>query len=579
MQDLGDGRYQATMANGAAPIFTGDAGRQAYERLKKQQNAGATAENRFGAPGAVRMGTTEVGEPRGGWVEREAQDAPARPVPGGYAQELAENPKPATSQAQPAAPSPQQSGPSLLPYAVKGVDPATGKEVTGRGVMMPDGSMMVMRQGTAGSPGGVTALGKQVLHNRQATEEAAAPYEAEAAAAREAGKDIAIEQVEKQKAYLEEQRTQAMLRAQNERDEAMAAEQHVASLQAKADAAAEEFANSRMPEQSGADKFFTGLGASLGAFGASLGKTPNFAQEFINQLATNRMRKWEAETNVKGAKANNLLARYKDALGDMKLAKVAVKETLMRQAAIEADQMALSTKSEQIGNTWREMSNAAASQGIRAANEKQEAFLLSFYGNKMLNRPATAGTPGGLIPATQESYGKLQGQQLDEEAMRLKKDAALRDANGTGTGADKESVARVEAFTAAANVVGLADRILTNPALEGDDEWYEPSGSMTPGFARSKEQNQLRQDLQNYINFRIKAMTGAGLSEQEAKRLAAAEVGNGSKNAIRRGVQNGMDAAKLAARQHLSVSTGARQQDFLSPLDPRTRSIIGGGPK
>jgi hypothetical protein len=527
MQDLGDGRYQATMANGSTPIFTGDAGRQAYERLRKDQSAvgpNATAENSYlsgavrGLANSVPLVGPLIGGAAAGAVNREldARDVPASPprkdaegnragvtVNDGATSAPAQGapqPQPADQpQAPPQAPPPN----GALPYAAEGVDPATQKKVYGPGVMVNGRMMVDLGPGTKGSPGGVTALGKQVQKGREDADAMARPLEQQAAEAREQGVQLAIQQTEAQKAYLDEQRVQAMLQAQNERDEAMAAEQHVASLSAKADAAAEEFASSRMPEDSALTTIFQGLGASLGAFGASLGKTPNFAAEFIQQITNNKIRKWEAETNLKGKRADNLLARYKDALGDMKLAKVAVKETIMRQAAIEAEQMGLSTKSEQIANAWRATAAAAQAEGIRASQEKNEAFLLSFYGNKMLNAPATAGRAGGLVPATQGAFSERQDQQLNQANMDLKKQEAAREAANAGPGGKpvpaevKKSIAELDAALAGIDRAEQVDKELGHPrnymteggswASKEANEIAAVANAIGPGVARATE--------------------------------------------------------------------------------------------
>jgi hypothetical protein len=527
MQDLGNGRYQAVMANGATPIFTGDAGRTAFERLRKDQSAmgpNATAENGFisgaarGLANSVPLVGPLIGGAAAGAVNREleARDVPAAPprkdADGNRVGVTTnEGPAPAPSQgeprpqlATPPQPPPQATPPSgALPYAAEGVDPATQKKVYGPGVMVNGRMMVDTGPGTKGSPGGVTALGRQVQKGREDADATARPFEQQAAEAREQGVQLAIQQTEAQKAYLEEQRVQAMLRAQNERDEAVAAEMHVSDLQARADKAAEDYASSRMPEDSKLDSFFQGLGASLGAFGASLGKTPNFAAEFIQQLKNNKIRKWEAEVAIKGTKANNLLSRYKDALGDMKLAKAAVGETLMRQAAIEAEQMGLSTKSEQIANTWRATASAAQAEGIRASQEKNEAFLLSFYGNKMLNAPATAGRAGGLVPATQGAYSERQDQQLNQANMDLKKREAEREAANVGPGGKpvpaevKKSIAELDAALAGIDRAEQVDKELGHPrnfmteggswASKEANEIAAVANAIGPGVARATE--------------------------------------------------------------------------------------------
>ena len=577
MQDLGDGRYQATMANGATPIFTGDAGRQAFERLRKEESA--VGPNALAK--APRQGSTVVEPARGDWVERAPQDAnpeAAPKIPGKpLFQQASENPNAPISTAgttaapqQPGAPPPQANpgGPTRLPHAVEGVDPVTQKKIVGPGVMI-NGQMFVDRgPGTKGSPGGVTALGNQIMQGRADAAALAAPYQAEAAAASEAGRDLAIQQAENQKAFLEEQRTQAMLQAQNERDEQMAAQAHVADLQARADKAVEDHANSRMAEDSTADKFFQGLGAAMGAFGATLGKTPNFAAEFIQQLANNKMRKWEAETALKGQKANNLLSRYKDALGDMKLAKVAVKETLMRQASIEADQMAMSTKSEQIGNSWRAAASAAAAEGIKANAEKQEAFLLSFYGNKMLNRPATAGTPGGLVLATQQAYGEAQDQSVQLAKLAADKLAAEKGAGGGAAVATE----RTDKIAATAASIAASDEVMAElkrrgePTLAGSDD---PTAGVADRLFNQESNEKLNQATVTMAKGMQK-----GQSDADAEDARQRAIGGGSWRDRVQAAERGQRDMIGKLRTEIATLPDTQKVQILQQLPPAVRAKV-----
>ncbi len=464
VNQIGQDVYQVQFANGLKTNLRGDAGRKAFE----QYSGGAP-------PPPKDAEGNRVGK---------AVDAP----PGAPPQAAA-----------PAGQAPPKD--SVLPYAAEGIDPATQRKFVGQAVMK-DGQMMVVRPGTPGTPGGVTALGKDILQGRAAAEQAAAPLERDAA---EAAKLESIRQqqdVANRQAAVADQQIRAVIDQQNQEQEALEADKHAADLQARADAAMNEYTSSRPPERSTEESIVSGIAAGLGALGAALARTPNFAESFLNQLAANKMRKWEAEVALKGKRADNLLARYTAALGDAKLAKVAVKETILRQAALEEEQAALATGTEKYRNTHQQMASAAAAAAIRAAQEKDAAFKVDFYGNKMLNRPGTAGSAATFLPATQGAYGERVDQNKAAEELRLKQAAADREKAEGAAGAKvpdavKKSVAELDAAIAGIKRLEETDKKLGKPinilpgggALAWDEtnELAAAAAAIAPGVARATE--------------------------------------------------------------------------------------------
>jgi hypothetical protein len=553
MQDLGDGRYQAVMANGSTPIFTGDAGRTAFERLRKDQSAMG--------PNAFATGPT-------GGESNVASDAPRAPVKGGYFDEsYGKKPDPGfaapPAQAPQSAPAQPQTG--SLGYAGKGIDPATGKEVAGPAYQTPQGTMIYTGPGTKGSPGGITKLGKQTLSEREEADAAAAEMEKRQRFGEMQGAALATEQAAKEKAFADKQAAEAITQRQNAEREAAEADNYVLDLQARADKAMADHAASRMPEDSAAESFFQGLGASLGAFGASLGKTPNFAAEYINQLKQNKIRKWEAEVNIKGANANNLLARLKDATGDMKLAKAAASTALDRQAAAEAEQMRLGTKTESIANTWATLQNAAAANGIKSKQKQDEDARLAFMKEKMYNAPAVAGRAGGFVPATQATVENAQGMSV--QLAKLKAEEAAAKAGGGSPVAtertDKISsmVSSIEAAGAVKGEIkamGNADDPLDDPT-EGvaDRSLYaqevERLNQATITMAKGMQKGQSDADAADAV----RRSTGGGSGRDRFQAASAAEV---------------EIARKL--RNELSTLPPEQRKQFLRDMPPGVRSKV-----
>lgn len=569
MQDLGDGRYQATMANGSMPIFTGDAGRQAYERLRKEESA--TGPNALAQAPAERKGTTVVDAPSGNWVERPAQDAteskPSGMVPGGFAQDLAERPPAATPQkSAPPAQAPP-SGPSALPHSVEGVDPVTQKKITGPGVMI-NGQMFVDRgPGTRGSPGGITKLGQQTLDERAAADAKAAELQAATRKAEMQGVAIATEQAAKEQAFLKKQADAATLAQQNAEKEAADADNYVLDLRARADKAIEDHANSRMPEDSMADKIIDGLATAIGAFGATLGKTPNFAGEYVNQIKQNKIRKWEAEVNIKGSKANNLLSRLKDATGDMKLAKSAASMALDKQMAAEAQQMASSTRTDQIRNTWETVQNAAAANGIKSEQKYNEDARLAFMTNKMYNRPATAGTPGGLVLATQGSYGDAQSQSVQLAKLAADKLAAEKG----GAGGSPVATERTDKISSMTSALAASEQVIgeLNKRGVGGNATDDPTSGLV-----DRVLNQEGNELLNQATITMAKGMQKGQSDADAADAVKRAQGGGSGRDRLQAAQRGQQEIANKLRVELSTLPDAQKVQILQQMPPAVRAKV-----
>lgn len=522
VNQLGPDKYQVQLANGGQPIFTAQPGASLFDRYKQAVGLGArTALSTIPlvGPALANMSTGEETEAPKERIAKESNaQIPGQPPPESPAAVAPSAQAPIQEQSQP---QPQPSPPPA--YAAEGIDPVTQKKVYGP-VEMVNGQPMIRVPGSRGSPGGVTKLGQQTLDERAQAAQVAAEYGRKAAEAQKAGVDLAIEQNENEKAFLQKQHENALLEEQNQRDEQAAAEKHVAELDAKANAAATEYASSRPPEQTTAQSIASGIGAALGAFGASLARTPNFAAELIQQLAANRMRKWEAEVAIKGKNADNLLARYKDALGDMKLAKSAVKATLLKQATIEFQQTALSTKSEQMANNYRQLSAASSASAATAEQEKEQAFRENFYTNKLNYRQGTAGTPGGLVPMTQESYKSGQGIDIAGQDAGIRQYAAQQKAADKATGLPHVST-RGQATMVAARVARGAIQEAADALGAGRDpqtgEYRDPdlvtiAASKIPFSDTRQKMNALKLTLMAEVG---KAQTGGVLTEGAAHEM------------------------------------------------------------
>jgi hypothetical protein len=93
------------------------------------------------------------------------------------------------------------------------------------------------------------------------------------------------------------------------------------------------------------------LAAAMGAYGATLGKTNNFALEMINAAIDRDIRSQEEEYNRKGQSANNMYRDLMDMYGDKDQAKAALNGMHQEYAKAEAGKLAARTKGVEAQNT------------------------------------------------------------------------------------------------------------------------------------------------------------------------------------------------------------------------------------
>ena len=85
------------------------------------------------------------------------------------------------------------------------------------------------------------------------------------------------------------------------------------------------------------------------------------------------------------------------------------------------------------------------------------------------------------------------------------------------------------------------------------------------------------QDLQNWTNRRIKFLTGAGMAESEAIRIARGEVGeNKAVNRVRQGVQAGMGEAATRLKANFATLPPEQQQQLFKQLPPGVQQMLRG---
>lgn len=550
----------------------------------------APAESAMGpnalASNGPRVGTTTVEAPQSGLPEVSdvPQGAPYQ-VPGGAAMKLSDlrssaaaaqtqqasaQPQTATDTvAPPGPPAASQAGP--LGYAMKGIDPATGKEVQGAAYRDAQGNIAIMLPGSKGSPGGLTELGKKALENQTAAE---AEYEKQRKLeddARQAGVDAAKQEAEERQSFLEEQRTQNMLAAQNQQDEIDKQTTAVSKLQSSYEAARDDFMNSKVDPDAylkgggGSTALFSMLGMAMGAFGATLGRTPNFAENFVQSQIERNIRSQEAQINVKGKAADNMLADLTRSLGDKKLAVSAMRQMLTERAAIEAQQVGASSKSAQIQANATEVAAKLASQAAIQDNVRKQQFLEHVMTNPLYYKQGRAGSAPRMALPTQESMGKRQdAQSQGREESRKDAELAIKIANeGAGGKGSPLSGDRAQAFAAFGEGIAAANAI--EAELKRRKVTQDATDDPTAGLYDRATQSHSNELLNQNTTALAKGVQSAfGKSDRDAADAQAMATGGGS------GRDRLEAAARLKgklirqARTDLSTMTPAQQKALLS---------------
>lgn len=391
-----------------------------------------------------------------------------------------------------------------------------------------------------------------------------------------------LEQLSKERqAEFAAQRVQANREAAVLAHENTVKSEQVSALQARYEAAEKDFLET--PErQKQAREGNTGrnivesIALALGALGAGLARTPNFAQQTIESIHDREMRAEEAALRVKKEGAESLLGRLKDQMGSLDLAKQAWGAIKSRESAIKLEALAAQTQDEQQKSSILTM----AAQQQQKYLEKREALNIGAQGETTKNFQMIQGSAGSRGGNRAPTIEELQGM-ANLRKTQADTSATLRPEAGSSKSLPTE---RTNILAEDSELVALGQKILSNPALKGDSEYFEPHGSVIKklpfgdAMAHPKS-NELEQDLQKWQNARIKAITGAGVSNQEAERIARAEVGNMSRNAIKRGVESGMKSAIVRTRSNLAPLTPEQREEQLKQMDPAAVEALKQGGK
>lgn len=532
------GVFRAKTTDGQTMIVHGQPGQELFDRVNKPRMGVTTVERPSAQEEPMTVGSA---------LEQTASMNPLTgPAMAAYHALSAPTKRPEPTDAQlaaagtPGAPAPteqasaqgapqpaaqqQPSGPVPLGYSMKGIDPVTGKEVAGNAVRMPDGSIGIYRPGAAGTAGGLTKLGKQALEHQGAAEEEYAKQQASGVEARQSEAEAQIQAAKEREDYLQEQRTQLLLQQQQQQDDNDKVQRQVDDLQSKYDKARDDFMNSKVDPDAylkgrHGEGLFSMLGMALGAMGSALARTPDFAQEFVQSQIDRHIRSQETQIQVKGRAADNMLADLTRQTGSLQNGKLAMRQLLTERAAIEAQQVGASSKSQEIAARAQEVSSALAGQAALQDNARRQANLEHVMGSRLYFQPGSPGRTAGFIQPTQEQVAG--GQQMGIAGRKLSLEEQKAAAQGAGgdklgfRGAAAVAAARV----ARGAVAEMADAIGAKRDANGEytaPAWGSIAASKVPFTETSQKVDALKGTLASEIG---KAQTGGVLTEGAAKEM------------------------------------------------------------
>jgi hypothetical protein len=531
------GAYQATMADGTQQTFFGPSADDFYKRRQASSALGpnALAQNdvqqpQMGPPPpptASDVPTNPVTRLPGGGVSIPISAARAitqgkKVIPESESKRAPEGGKPSDVPENPKTEAPQQaSGPRVgqpLGYTMKAVD-ERGKEFEGPAIMTENGPR-VLRQGTRGSPGGLTGQGKQLVGRQTETGHAIAQGREMEAAGMAEGTRLASEDAQQQFDYLKEQQRQAIIQQHDQEEENRQLEERVQKMDASYQAARDEFKTSKVD----AGRYMRGnwmavLGSALGAAGAALARTPNFAMDFVSQNIDRDIRSQEREIEVKGKTADNALADLVRSQGSLQAGKGALKQLLLEKAANHAGMIASSTKTQAVKAEAMRLAGQLQQQYAAGDLERTKGYVDQVYKDRLYYSPGSSGTTGGLYTPTQGAMAARQEGQIKGRELGLKEQTAAAKAGQEGKLGQRAGSVVATARVARGAIAEMADALgvkRDEKGVYGDPGFWDTVDSKVPYSETRQRVQALKGTFMSEIG---KAQTGGVLTEQAASEM------------------------------------------------------------
>lgn len=245
------------------------------------------------------------------------------------------------------------------------------------------------------------------------------------------------------------------------------------------------------------------IAQALGAYGATLGRTQNFAQQIVQSAIDRDIAAQQETIRIRGMDADNALARLTRKLGNQKAAEAVLRSSQGEYAASLYKARAAASKRPEIMEAAQKWDLEEQQRQV----ELRRQYLQSVQGKvteKALGKYAypTSGAPGYSGPATfeeQAAYESLQGKRLGNVEQDLKNQNAVE-----GGDVSKEAASN---FATTAAVKGDIERVAAANGFKVDpttgkvtparpDAGFPSRGKgLVPGLPNSPENERLRSDL------------------------------------------------------------------------------------
>lgn len=460
------------------------------------------------------------------------------------------------------------AAPGLSPQQPQGARFAVDK--TGDSVMkqLPDGRWVVETR-TAPTRGGMVEKSRSVKGGFDPSEgyiDATVGAFKEQQAGEELGAATAAQQAAAERGFLEEQQRQLVAQQQQQQAQMETIKRGVAEKQVAYDIAQSKYNNfSEIDQDRIWRKKGTGasilavIGASLGAFGSALTKTPNFALEIINSAIDRDIRAQEQEIAINREAAGNALADLQRQTGSLDLAKSAL-------GALQTQRVQLQIQA---------MANKAKTPAAIAAFQKANGMLMQAYADKLedYRQKATGEVTKSIVNVPGSAGGVRQRDPTLDEAKSVKGlYAGESGANKQGVGSERTTkiADNAQAINQAENVLGMLE-------AEGDSSFWEPGTPgvrSIPGTDQYEKHKKLTQETESLITTHQKA-SGIGSTEDDRKNVRAGLLGEGSVAERRAGAEAiaEQSAARIAAE--IATLPAEQQQQQVDALPPNVRARVG----
>lgn len=273
---------------------------------------------------------------------------------------------------------------------------------------------------------------------------------------------------DEQSAFAAQQYKQAMrLEAENASRQADLTRK-LAGEEALHEKAVKEFAETKVDTRgpySGIAGVLGALAAGAGAYAAAINKTPNFAQQAIDQVISRSIREQEAQRAMKGDAANNLLTKLTKTGMSLEQARATAGGLMARTAAAQLATLQAKAATPAIANHYNEVQLGITN----AANEWREQYRVA-SADKVARSTSSAfaqpraATAGGFVDVGDQlgTAAKIQGLQKGE--------ADINKANRDATKGPPASPEKRQAMSALADAANL-EQSLKNYA----DDYVAPT--------------------------------------------------------------------------------------------------------